>query len=65
MTLSERTCFTFMPRVSRPEHSRMNAMRSRWLGSMFAWILKMIPVIAGSVASMVRVAALRLKGGGA
>ncbi len=43
----------------------MNAMRSRWFGSMFAWILKMMPVIAGSVASMVRVAALRLSGGGA
>ena len=65
MILSVRTCFTFMPRVSRPEHNRMKAMRSRWLGSMFAWILKMMPVIAGSVASMVRLAALRLSGGGA
>ncbi len=25
--------------VSLPEHSRAKAMRSRWLGSMFAWIL--------------------------
>ena len=26
--------------VSLPEHSRANAMRSRWFGSMLAWILK-------------------------
>ena len=65
ITFPVRTCFAFMPRVRRPEQTRMNAMRSRWLGSMFAWILKMIPVISGSVATTVRVAALRLSGGGA
>jgi hypothetical protein len=37
--LPVRTCLTFMPRVSLPEHSRANAMRSRWFGSMLAWIL--------------------------
>ena len=54
-----------MPRASRPEHTRMKAMRSRWLGSMFAWILNTTPVIAGSVASTVRVVAFWLAGGGA
>ncbi len=58
MVLPVRTCFTFMPRVSLPEHTRMKAMRSRWLGSMFAWILKTMPVMAGSVASIVRVGGL-------
>src|SRR5437868_3005711 len=28
-----------MPRANRPEHRRTNAIRSRWRGSMFAWIL--------------------------
>jgi hypothetical protein len=32
-----------MPRVSLPEQTRMKAMRSRWFGSMFAWILKTKP----------------------
>ena len=65
MVFSVRTTFTFMPRVSLPEHTRMKAMRSRWLGSMFAWILKTMPVMAFSVASTVRVAAFWLRGGGA
>src|SRR3546814_12440870 len=34
---------SFMPRLSVPEHTRMKATRSRWLGSMFACILKMNP----------------------
>jgi hypothetical protein len=34
--------------LSWPEQTRMKAMRSRWLGSMFAWILKTKPVIFGS-----------------
>ena len=58
MVLPVRTSLTFMPRVSLPEHTRMKAMRSRWLGSMFAWILKTMPVIAGSLASTVRVGGL-------
>ena len=33
-----------MPRVYLPEHRRMNAMRSRCTGSMFAWILNTKPV---------------------
>ena len=37
--LPVRTCFAFMPRVSLPEQSRAKAMRSRWFGSMLAWIL--------------------------
>ena len=65
MVLPVRTTFTFMPRVSLPEHTRMKAMRSRWLGSMLAWILKTTPVMAFSVASTVRVAAFWLRGGGA
>jgi hypothetical protein len=28
--------FSFMPRVELPEHRRRKAIRSRWLGSMFA-----------------------------
>ena len=37
-----------MPRESLPEQTRMKAMRSRWFGSMLAWILKTKPVIFGS-----------------
>ena len=46
--LPVRTSFAFMPRVSRPEQTRMKAMRSRWFGSMLAWILNTKPVIVGS-----------------
>ena len=49
--LPVRTSFTFMPRCSLPEQTRTKAMRSRWLGSMLAWILNTKPVIAGSSAS--------------
>ena len=42
ISLPVRLFRTFMPRVSFPEHSRAKAMRSRWFGSMFAWILKMM-----------------------
>ena len=51
MFLPVRASLAFMPRVSLPEHTRMKAMRSRWLGSIFAWILKTKPVIFGSFAS--------------
>ena len=40
---------SFMPRLKVPEHSRMNAIRSRWLGSMLAWTLNTKPVTSGFV----------------
>ncbi len=43
--LPVRTSFAFMPRSSLPEQTRTKAMRSRWLGSMLAWILKTKAVI--------------------
>ena len=53
---------------SLPEQTRMKAMRSRWLGSMFAWILNTKPVIFGScgidrarVAPPARAAAARIR----
>ncbi len=63
--LPVRTSLAFMPRDSLPEHTRMKAMRSRWLRSMFAWILKTKPVIFASCASTVREAASSPCGGGA
>ena len=60
-----RTCISFMPRRKRPEHSRTNAMRSRWLGSMLAWTLNTKPVTAGSSGSTVRSRRLRGRGAGA
>ena len=65
MVLPVRETLALMPRVSLPLVTRMKAMRSRWFGSMFAWILKTMPVIAGSLASIVRVAAFCARGGGA
>jgi hypothetical protein len=38
------TVFRRMPRWNLPDTMRKNAMRSRWLGSMFAWILNTKPV---------------------
>ena len=40
-------------------------MRSRWPGSMLAWILKTNPVSAGSAGATSRVVASRGRGGGA
>ena len=54
-----------MPRVSRPEQTRMKAMRSRWFGSMLAWILKTKPVMRFSCAATRRVSADCARGGGA
>ena len=54
--LPVRTSFARMPRWSLPEQTRMKAMRSRWFGSMFAWILNTKPVIFGSSAFTVRLA---------
>ena len=65
IVLPVRTSFARMPRWSRPEHTRMKAMRSRWFGSMFAWILKTKPVIFASPASTTRVAACCSRGLGA
>ena len=63
--LPVRTSFARMPRWSLPEQTRMKAMRSRWFGSMFAWILKTNPVILASSAVTVRVAAACARGEGA
>ena len=60
-----RTCLTFMPRVSLPEHSRANAMRSRWFGSMLAWILNTKADMFVSSASTMRLSAFCERGGGA
>ena len=54
-----------MPRVSLPEHSRANAMRSRWFGSMLAWILNTKADMFCSSASTVRLSAFCARGGGA
>ena len=40
---SRRRCLIFMPRSKRPEHTRRKAMRSRWAGSILAWILNTKP----------------------
>ena len=65
MFLPVRTSFAFMPRVSLPEHSRANAMRSRWFGSMLAWILKTKALIRGSAACTLRRLDSCARGGGA
>ena len=63
--LPVRTSRAFMPRLSLPEQTRMKAMRSRWFGSMFAWILNTKPVMRGSVGSTRRLSASWPRGGGA
>ena len=60
--------FSFMPRWNLPEAMRNMAMRSRWLGSMFAWTLKTKPVTSASPGATVRgtgSAALRVPAGAA
>ncbi|MNR52732.1 hypothetical protein D3C85_1726280 [compost metagenome] len=47
-SLPVRTWKAFMPAWNAPEHTRMNATRSRCCGSMLAWILKTKPVSLGS-----------------
>ena len=44
-----RGCQTSMSRANRPEQTRRKATRSRWRGSMFAWILKTKPEKSGVV----------------
>jgi hypothetical protein len=63
--LPVRASRAFMPRSSLPEQTRTKAIRSRWFGSMLAWILKTKAVIFGSVASTVRVSATCARGCGA
>ena len=65
MFLPVRTSFAFMPRVSLPEHSRAKAMRSRWFGSMLAWILNTNALMRGSAASTLRRLLSCARGGGA
>ena len=63
--LPVRASRAFMPRLSLPETSRANAMRSRWFGSMLAWILNTKAVMAFSWASTLRVLDICARGGGA
>ncbi len=56
---------SFMPRLKVPETCRMNAIRSRWLGSMFAWTLKMKPVTSSRVGGICSSPAGCGRGGGA
>ena len=51
--------------VKRPEQTRTNATRSRWRGSMFAWILKTKPVKRSSVGLTGPASLRRGCGGGA
>ena len=64
MLLPVRTSLAFMPRLSFPEHSRAKAMRSRWFGSMLAWILNTKALMRGSAAShLAQVGILRARRG--
>ena len=65
IVLPERTWSSFMPRSKRPEQRRTKAMRSRCLGSMFAWILNTKPETFSSCGSTVRVSVGAGRGGGA
>ena len=56
---------SFIPRRKVPEHSRMNAIRSRWLGSMFACTLKTNPVTSFSSGDTGAGSAGCARGGGA
>ncbi|MDR6355338.1 hypothetical protein Q3H58_002009 [Pseudomonas psychrotolerans] len=60
-----RTWRSFMPFSYLPEQMRMKAMRSRCLGSMFAWILNTKPENFSSTGSTVRSWAARDSGRGA
>ena len=51
--LAALTWVTAMSRSNFPEQTRTKAMRSRWRGSMFAWILKTKPENAGSSGAIV------------
>jgi len=60
-----RTWRIFMPFSYLPEQMRMKAMRSRCLGSMFAWILNTKPENFSSTGSITRSWAARDSGIGA
>ncbi|MNN44359.1 hypothetical protein D3C81_1586460 [compost metagenome] len=62
--LPAETCSSFMPRSNLPEHTRTKAMRSRWRGSMFAWILNTKPVNLASSGTTTRLSVWRASGGG-
>ena len=62
--LPVRTWRRRIPRVSRPEQIRAKAMRSRWFGSMLAWILNTNAVMPGSLAWTRRVSATWALGAG-
>ena len=51
------------PRTKRPDATRRNAIRSRWRGSMFAWILKMKPEKASWSIATTLPPAVRGRGG--
>ena len=53
------------PRSKRPEQMRRNATRSRWSGSMFAWILKTKPEKSARAGSIGPAAGLARAGAGA
>ena len=64
-SLPVRTLRTVMSRSNLPLHTRRNAMRSRWRGSMLAWILNTKPLNRSSVGSTTcRSASTRGAGGG-
>ena len=65
ISLPLRTWKAFMPAVNLPEHTRMNATRSRCCGSMLAWILNTKPLSFGSNASTARCTVVRGSGAGA
>src|ERR1700742_467647 len=65
MFLPVRTSLAFMPRVSLPEHSRAKAMRSRWFGSILAWILNTNALMRGSAAWTLRALLSCARGGAA
>ena len=60
-----RTCRKFLLRSNVPEQIFRKAMRSRWFGSMLAWILKTKPVIFSSAGSTIRVSVGAGRGEGA
>ena len=54
-----------MPRLKWPEHRRTKAIRSRCLGSIFAWILNTNPLTFSSSGATARVAVGWVSGVGA
>ena len=64
-SLPLRTWKAFIPALNLPEHTRMNATRSRCCGSMFAWILNTKPVSFSSCGATSRPVVACGCGGGA